>query len=437
MKEYLASLHNVRAIIEEADKLATLDDDACPEVADAPQGEVLKREGQVASLSVGWRQKLQKPEFLLRMIAVQGANDWKTDIDSHDIMVKLNNALGSITSLSIFYDMLEEEFLTCDFLLVLTLLPRHLKDHGRLPDEVDGIIVSQKHLRHLLQARVQYLMATFVKQSVSITIDHLEWLQSNMGLVCRMDSCVPHKDMWVRVWEFLLSRIEPAVQGEALSKNDVAKEMGRRLDCANMMANPPKIDLSCNLTTNQDVKEEHTANKKRGENIAGAIRGKVGKADKGSKGDNNAKGKGKTSESKKRVSVADYVNTFSLEFEVEIPKAKVAMNSELSGAEVSEVSAVVEVTADAMVEPEIIRLPEKHLRGFLTFLASEVHHRNTNVRTADSGVSSLEMEMNGKKATFIVDKYQANISLNFAGTVSLEHKPNSIKFGDLYGVRWP
>ena len=82
-----------------------------------------------------------------------------------------------------------------------------------------------------------------------------------------------------------------------------------------------------------------------------------------------------------------------------------------------------------------INVPEKVLNGFIEFLNAEAAMRLMHVRTSDSGISSLDLEIHSqRKGSVWSDKLPANLALNFIGNISVEHKVNSVKFGDFYGT---
>ena len=84
-------------------------------------------------------------------------------------------------------------------------------------------------------------------------------------------------------------------------------------------------------------------------------------------------------------------------------------------------------------EDKVVSVPEKALRNFIIFLNHEASARSMNLKSSDSGLTSLELELVGKKGySWHADKIMSNLCLHFAGPISLEFKAGAIKFGELY-----
>ena len=85
-------------------------------------------------------------------------------------------------------------------------------------------------------------------------------------------------------------------------------------------------------------------------------------------------------------------------------------------------------------EDKVVSVPEKALRNSIIFLNHEASARSMNLKSSDSGLTSLELELvPGKKHySWHADKIMSNLCLHFAGPISLEFKAGAIKFGELY-----
>ena len=84
-------------------------------------------------------------------------------------------------------------------------------------------------------------------------------------------------------------------------------------------------------------------------------------------------------------------------------------------------------------EDKVVSVPEKALQNFIIFLNHEAFARSMNLKSSNSGLTSLELELVGKKQySWHADKIMSNLCLHFAGPISLEFKAGAIKFGELY-----
>ena len=148
MKEYLASFHNVIAIQEYADKVKPADEND-PQEPDEPPQRKIPVDAPQSLLS-----KLARLEFQLKLPAIQESNDWNRDLKEHKTYATMVEQLPDFNSLSSVYDSITGNSLSCEALNCLTQVPRLVKEKKRLPNECEGIIHSQGHLKALLQQRV-------------------------------------------------------------------------------------------------------------------------------------------------------------------------------------------------------------------------------------------------------------------------------------------
>ena len=92
-------------------------------------------------------------------------------------------------------------------------------------------------------SEVEYLLATFVDMKIELHAAQKSWLHQHIDSVAHMDSAIPSKESWLQVWEFLLGSVELTACDDVKAGRVCAKEMGRRVDLAIIMANPPRAEL--------------------------------------------------------------------------------------------------------------------------------------------------------------------------------------------------
>lgn len=96
-------------------------------------------------------------------------------------------------------------------------------------------------------------------------------------------------------------------------------------------------------------------------------------------------------------------------------------------------------TAPEELQPEfdILTVPDRILSIFLDYVQCKVNERLHSLKHGDSGYSCPEIErdaVNTKKTVLSTSVLTAGLGLHFIGRVSVEHKPRSLKLGELYGL---